>query len=590
MDSGDPKAWAVLQGLPPGDGVRVTIRTTVAEVLACFDSEFREMAAGFARGEYLLWLGSGISRDVVPSVPDLLKRLLAFLQANVDDTARSCPYRKALEEMLDLAGPRFRSSVDLSVPIAAWPGLEDIVERLTDKYSDALDIQVRGRPGDYLVWSGLDVPATYGSHGLEPDVEHLCIAILMLEGVVKSAPTTNWDGLVEAAMERLAGGAQQVLRVVVRPDDLAEAERRADLVKFHGCAVRAAADEATYRGLLIARKSQISGWTTRTENRAIKQHLEGLYTAKKALVVGLSAQDPDIHTVLHQAIRNLRKHWPSSPPAVVFAEQGLHHHHKHVMRVTYGDDCYANADAIEQSALLGAYAKPTLLGLVLFTLADKLCQLLTTVPELAIPGADLERLRTDIRNLRDQVGLLADPDPRLVLDALVAEAALTLSVFRTGRVTDPRGLLYQPLTVEPIGAALHNPDFPAASLGRLAVALAILGRGSAENVWVLTAGSSSLPDEGVLRVETPLSDCKVFLVRDSRALAQLELDGLVDLDDARALVVQAEAARPSTTRSPASHFGRTGRSAARHIDMEALCATIDTADELFEAFRLEAGL
>jgi hypothetical protein len=567
-------------------------RTTVVEVLACLEDEFAAFAEGFCRGEYLLWLGSGISRDVVPDVPMLLQRMLEFLRTNIDHTDPTCRFRTAFEEVLEVGGvpTATRTALDLGAPVDTWTAIDDIVGRLVDHYSEVLNVQVRGEADDFLVWDGLDVPTTYGAPGLEPDVAHLCVAILMLEGVVRSAPTTNWDGLVEAAMERLVGDADRVLRVIVAPVDFREPELQAELVKFHGCAVRAAADEAEYRGRLIARTHQISGWTTKPENQLMKSRLEYLFAARSAFIVGLSAQDANIHTVWHQATQNLARPWLASPHAIVFAEQRLHHHHKHVLQVAYGDDYSANADAIGESALLGAYAKQALVALLLFTLADKLCLLIGSVSELSFPDADLQRVRTDVRVLRNLLAGLADSDPRAFMETMVPRLALALMVFRTGRTPDAGDVPYQPISIAPIAKAIESADFPAATLGRLAVIVSLLGRGLAEGLWSLALGTPVRPGDGVVRVATGRQTARVFVVADSRSLSQLEVDGIVDLDDDDVLVIQAEATQVPATRSPRAHYGRTGAAGARWIDFEGLCATVTTADELFEAFMLEGAL
>lgn len=345
--------------------------------MSCFEDEFAEFAAGFARGEYLMWLGSGISRGVVPGVPKLLEQMLEFLRTNIDDADPACRCRRAMNEILDLVSlpASSRTAIDFSLPVSAWPHLEDLIGRLNDKYADVLNVSVDGEPEDYLVWTALDVPHVYGSTSLEPDVEHLCVAILMLEGLVRSAPTTNWDGLVEAAIALLTAGHEDILNVIVTAADCNQPDARSELIKFHGCAVRAAADEESFRARLVARRSQISGWTAKAENRMLRQRLELLFASRPAFVVGLSLQDANIHTVLHQANNSLVRDWPTSPPAIVLAEQDLHAHHKLVLQVTYGDTHAANVEAIRQSALLGAYAKPALVGLVLYTLADKLSAL-----------------------------------------------------------------------------------------------------------------------------------------------------------------------------------------------------------------------
>lgn len=561
-------------------------------MLACLEDEFVEFAHGFCRGDYLLWLGSGISRDVVPAVPALIRRMLEFLRTNVDPIDSSCRFRKALDEVLEVSGlpEANRASLDVGVPIDGWPEIDDIVGRLVDRYSDVLNVQVGDEAADFLVWTGLDVPTTYGSAGLEPDVEHYCVAVLMLEGVVRSAPTTNWDGLVEVAMERLTGRGDQFLRVIVTPTDFREPERTSELVKFHGCAVRAADNEEEYRDRLIARRIQISGWTNKPENQMMKNHLEFLFASRPAFLIGLSAQDADIHSVFHQATHNLVRAWPTSPPAVVFAEQTLHHHHKHVLQVTYADTYAANADEIGESALLGAYAKPALVGVVLLVLADKLCALIEKVPELGVVPEDIERLRADLRSLRDQAGALADEDPRSFLDAMTAGLAFTLNVFRFGTVPDPGSVAYQPVSMAPVDEAMQNPDFPAAALGRLAIAASLIGRGLVEDGWTVAVGRVDEPTNGVVRVATDHRRSDVFFVATPRSLSQLEVDGIVDLDDDEVLVLQAEVSTAASTRSPRARYGRTGVAGARLVDLEDLCATVGGADELFEAFRLEGGL
>jgi hypothetical protein len=567
-------------------------RATVSEVLCCLEDEFAEFAGGFCRGEYLLWLGSGISRDVVPGVPMLLQHMLEFVRVHIDGADPACRFRQALEDVLEVAGvpSATRAALDLASPVATWTGVDDIVNRLVDRYSDVLNVQVHGEAEDFLVWDGLDVPQTYGAPHLEPDVEHLCVAILMLEGVVRSAPTTNWDGLVEKAMQQLVGDADRVLRVIVAPVDFREPERQAELVKFHGCAVRAAADEGEYRDRLIARKEQVSGWTTRPENQLMKGYLEHLFATRSAFIVGLSAQDANIHTVLHQATQNLVRTWPESPPAVVFAEQGLHHHHRLVLQVTYGSSYAANASEIADASLLGAFAKPALVALVLFALADKLCILIGCVAELTVPPADLERIRADVRSLRDIVGAIASSNPRALVDELVVGMAFLLMVFRSGRVPDPANVLYQPLAVAPIATALESPDFPSAALGRLAVLISLLGRGRAEGLWDLGVGTPASPSDGVVSLDRGHRTTRLFVVSTARPLTQLEADGVVDPDDDDVLVVKAEAALPPSTRSPRPRYGRTGATGARYIDLEGLCATVSSADDLFEAFILEGAL
>lgn len=569
-------------------------RRTVAEVLACFEDEFAAAASAFARGDYALWLGSGISRDVVPSVDQLLRNLLDFLQQRADPTNDRCRFSAALDEILNITvvPAELRDPIDFAEPVASWPRLPELIAWLSDKYAAVLDVRVEGEEPDFLVWAGISAASTYGSPHLHPDVEHLCVAILMLEGVVRLVPTTNWDGLVEVAVSRLAAQSDTLLRVVVLPEDFSSPEKPAELVKFHGCAVRALANEARYRDRLIARESQISGWAARWENRIMKERLEFVLASKPAFVVGLSAQDANIHTMFNQASQNLVRTWPASPPAIVCASEQLGRHHKHMLKVVYGDAAYsADRADIEASALLGAYAKPALVGLVLHVLTDKLCTLLERVADLALTEPEVSRLQADIRSLRNEVAASADADVHTFTEQLITMMRLVLSVFRVGKYPVVDATHYEPLTVKPVAEALDDPNFPGDALGRLAVAVSLLGRGHLAGAWVIRLEPAIDPGKAVIRItSTSGRSSEAFIVKDAGVLARLEASGQVDVSSSAVLIIYAESIPRRATRSSRTHYGRTGTGGAREVDLAALGGTARTADELFESFKLEGAL
>ena len=569
-------------------------RQTVAEVLACFEDEFAAASSAFARGDYALWLGSGISRDVVPDVDQLLRGLLCFIQEQIDPADDRCRFRSALDEILDIAEvpATLRDPIDFAQPVASWPSLSDLIVWLRNKYAAVLDVRVEGEQPDFLVWAGINAASTYGAPHLHPDVEHLCIAILMLEGVVRFVPTTNWDGLIEAAVSLLAAQPDSLLRVIVLPDDFSSPERTAELVKFHGCAVRALEDEARYRDRLIARESQISGWAAKPDNKIMKDRLEFVLASKPAFVVGLSAQDANIHTMFNEASQNLVRTWPAAPPAIVCADEQLGPHHKHMLKVVYGDEASsANGAEIKASALLGAYAKPALLALVLYVLTDKLCRLLEHVSDLALASSEVTRMQDDIRLLRDEVSILAAADVHSFVEELVTTTRLVLSAFRTGNAPAADATQYEPLTVKPAAEALDDPNFPGDALGRFAVAVSLLGRGHLAKEWLVRLGMAADPGDAVVRVTSEsgrISD--VFIVKDAGVLSKLEASELVDVSSGDVLIIYAESITPRTTRSPRTRYGRTGDSGAREVDLAALCGAATTADELFESFKLEGAL
>lgn len=559
----------------------------VAQVVGALDSEFSEFSEAFANGQYALWVGSAISRDVVPDLKVLMAHVLELLRGNIDPSNDDCPFREALEEVLEVAGitDAVRATIDFDDPVSTWAAAESIVKSVISKYSDVLNIYPSGQDADYLVWTGLDVPNTYGDPALEPDVEHFSIAVLMLEGIAPAVQTTNWDGLIEAALQKLAPAPENVLKVVVTPEDLRQQNRRSELVKFHGCAVRARNDEDTYRPLLIARTVQISGWTT--EHVVMKDHLQLVYSTMPALLVGLSAQDANIHTVFNQAIKNLDRNWPSSPPAVVFANQHLDYHHKHVLQVTYGDDFVPNDTAIKAASLLGAYAKPALAGLVLFVLADKLRRLLWQVPELE--SSEIPGLEADLLSLRDAIAAAVDTDERSLIEALIDVVGLGSYMFRKGALPATGPVPYEPISTRPIDDAMQDIDFPKEALGRVALAFALLSRACTKDGWKLSPGSCADAGAGVLTVTTDSGVSKVFVVHDAREEASLRAAGYADADPGSAVLILANSEPPRSTRSPRSRYGRTGRTEMRRVSMEDLAKTTSTANELFEAFTLQGA-
>ena len=539
----------------------------------------------------MFWLGSGLSRSVVPDVGELLRNLLSYLQARVESADENCRFKKALREILDISGipADDRQQIRFATPVDSWPHINDLVQRLTDRYSKVLDVLVDGEDQDFLVWEGIDVANTYGSPDLEPAAEHLCLAILMLEGVIRTAPSANWDGLVEKAIHRLTGEATGFLRVVVRPEDFSEPPSRCDLIKFHGCAIKAREDPETYRVALVARHKQISGWITKPENSVMKGHLEHLLATKCALVVGLSAQDANLHTIWHQAAENLGRTWPVAPPAVVFALEELEHGQKDVLGIIYGESYPENRVEIEAAALLGAFAKPLLLALVLYTLADKLSSLVAAISPAVIDDATKQALQAGIRDLRDLVAGAMDGSLTSV-ESLIAGVGVLLSVFRSGVPPEGTDCRYHPLTAQSIEQTVLDPNVDADALGFLAVAASVLGRGVAEAFWGLKAGDVEAPGEGVFTVESALGSSRVFLVRDSVVLAQLEGQEHIDMSDASVLAIHAKAIPPRQARSPKSRYGRTGRQPAREVAIESMVSAAPDFQALMSAFRQGADL
>lgn len=578
---------------------------TVPAVLERFDSSFSAFATAFNEGQYVLWLGSGISRERVPNVGELLGSVVEHLRTNIVVGAADCEYRAALDEVLRLAGLSAAElgAVDYSMPFEQWPLKERIVAALVTNYSRVLDVLVGDdNPEDYLVWTGLDVPNTYGAPDLQPDVEHYCVAILMLEGVVEAAVTANWDGLLEKALKEFTPAFDALVRVAVKPDDFRVVGRRIEVIKVHGCAVRARDDEAGYRGSLVARHSQISTWTEQPQNRLMRKQLELRYAARLTLMIGLSAQDENFHTVFAAASQDLARSWPAAPPAVVLSEERLESYHQSVLRTTYGATYQGNASAIRESSLLGAYGKPVLLALVLSSLTEKLNFLVEHAIGSTWGSAAVDELRADLLRIRGLVASHADPpDPtalehgailefqRQFVARLVDVANFALTVFRTGRMPVPGIGRYEPLSDRPAAQAVLNADFPTKQFGWLGVALALIGRGFTAGQWAAEPGHSTMAADGVLRLVNAQRSARVFFVRDAATLTQLELDASFDDSDGDVLIVVADEEPPSQTRSPRPRFGRDGRTSVGRFSVASTVADTESVDDLYEAFRMASG-
>jgi hypothetical protein len=433
---------------------------SVGEVFDLLDGRFRAFAIGLYRRRYAMWLGSGVSRDRVPGLTELVLRVVEHLRTKADFTNETCPYAKAFWDSLDLAalGPLEQSEVDVAVPVESWTIAATIGQRLTNSYSDLLNVHVAGEPADYLLWNALDIVRVYAPERPVADCEHLCIALLILESSVQNIVSTNWDGLVEAAVEELAGVASaQTLGVCVLPRDLQEEQARAVMYKVHGCAVLARDNEAEYRPLLIARVRQIAGWTSGLSSDAAKARLVDLARTTRTFMVGLSAQDHNIQFIFGQDAAQAVWSWPCDPPSHVFAEQEIGPSQRLVLQLAYGDAYDAHREDIEAAALLQAYAKPVLVALVLDLLASKLAACIEASAEDWSEGLCAE-LVAGVVVLRDLVATAADGNRLEFVRSLVAHMSRGASLFRDGRPPVSQSAIYRPLYPAQLANIEHDPD------------------------------------------------------------------------------------------------------------------------------------
>lgn len=563
---------------------------SVAQTLALLDGPHAALARAVANGRYVFWLGSGISRGRVRGLDGVVQRLLEFLQEKAAVEGADSPHLRALEEAIDLAElrPPELARTDVSKPVASWPDLDVAIKTLVGKYSDLLDIRVEGQPDDYLLWEGVDVRSMY-PRAAPPDCEHLAIAILTLEGVLTEAPSANWDGLIESALVELAAPAA-VVHVVVRQENLQEPPGVLRLIKFHGCAIRAADDPATYRDALIARTSQISDWPNANETAAIRGELVSLATTKPTLMIGLSAQDENIKAIFSQARARMARRWPSDPPAQVFAGDGLGRDHVTILKVVYRDDYGGNEAAIRERSLVGAYGAQLLTALVLQVAVAKLRTFLATCDAPRLQASDRAALEAGMKVLRDLAVTQADDDRLLFMRALIETQTRALALFRGGREPTTGTVPYEAIGNQPVGRIPIEPGLETSGMRELAAGLGLIGREVATHGWKVDLRRTAKGHRGALRLVTAGGESAVFFAANSKVGVELEVSGTAPAAAQDVVVLHSTGPVERLPRSPHGGFGRTGRGGARHVNMSELLHGAEDLPHLERRFRQEAAL
>lgn len=561
---------------------------SVSETLVLLDGQFLPVAEGVAEDKYALWLGSGISFNRVPGLKKLVPKVLEHLRSRIVPGDPDCRFLRALNSSLDLAvlSAGERARVDIGAAVATWPDLDLISTRLVDKYSAFLNVHVTGELDDFLLWDAIDVRATYANPALQPDVEHLSIAILVLEGVATSIATANWDGLVEKAVSALSGADQCV--VSVRAEDLQQGPKRTHIYKFHGCAVKAAADEARYRPYLVARSPQITGWTSHPENLAIANRLVDVVGSKPTLMLGLSAQDANIQSLYAKAQATNPWAWPGERPSIVFSENAIGNLQEALLQNIYRNALTPTTRAqIVDGAVIRAFSSQLLTALVLHVLGSKLAALLE-VAAGSLPQVERAALKEGIVSLRNFIADIAHPDRLKFVIELVEQSSRVKSLFRDGTVGAPPRK-YDPLTTVPKHLISSDLGLPASGLGEAAIALALIGLGIRDAGWALSAADQATAESGSFTLVAGGNSAAFVLANNSQSSIQLRKNGHIS-DNADMVVIYSAEIPPSFARSPMAPPGRTGKPSLRELSVRELLVGATDTTELMRSFRSGVSL
>ena len=465
---------------------------SIPEALVALDTDLSDFFKSFANDEYALWLGSAISRDRLPDVQELLGIVIENLRSTCDLTSPACPRKTALKSALQLTNlsPADQKNIDLTTPFSSWTHKNIILRDLEKKYSTVLEITVPPEDLDYLYWTILDVANTYADPETLPDSEHFCIAILALEGSVSRMATANWDPLIEKAMRKL-GGPNVSLVSCVDGTETRGSSPDTIIIKFHGCALKARENPNNYRSWIVANKSDIDGWASKPTKVNMRHELSSVLMTKKTLMVGLSAQDPNIRALFPAIISTFPWAWPSIPPACIFATPELNDDQKSVLRNIYpGTFLATNQAEIEEKSRIPIYAKDFFLSLVINLYCQKFITFLESIPDHILVTAERVLLSQGIRYIRDHLGAKAGAGNRYDFSIqLITALSAGLAFFRHGILPVPGVAEYEVVTKTSAIRATQDAGFSSTGMQELSVVLALLGRGLQEGFWSLKLDS-----------------------------------------------------------------------------------------------------
>lgn len=588
-----------------GDDVALAPTATqisVRDVLAKFDAEFAPVAHAVENGEFALWIGSGISQQA-PNLGNLIERALDYIRERAINPVTAAAYLPALEAALVLADIDPASvQARYGQPLAVWPEHDAIIDRLRNNYSRVLDIRVQGTDADFILWEAIDIRRAFANPA-PPAAEHLCIAVLILKGAVQEIASANWDGFIEAAVDRLSNGVPGVMQVVVDPNQLRAPAGRARLLKFHGCIVHATSEPLVFRRFLTGSYPQIMGWAEAAEFAAMRHEVVGLATTHKTLVLGLSIQDTNLQILFRRARVLHGWPWPCAPaaPAHIFCEDRIQQGQRDVLSLSYGDAYDRDPAAVHEATLLRAWGEKVLIALVLKLLEDKLGRLmeldLVALGKRPIAVALAPLLVT----LRDDIADLAVPAPgdknrTAFVNEAISIWSRMLSLFRSGALpSSPEA--YEALSNSTPNLIAADQNAQRMGLGRLAVALSLLQNGRQTGLWELRQPVSNNLTSGTMtaRASRPGGvDRPLFLVKSATEAIALKSNGAFANDNA--IVVHADDAwrqmsgGPVSARRVRAAPGRTGHVGETHVSLRDLLARCNDAEILQREFVAEMML
>lgn len=563
---------------------------TVKTALAALRANHLGVLDDVVRGDRVLWIGSGVSRGQVPDVVELIRMILSFLQDRMTSTDANDSHFVALRRIVAARLPGELASFDADPRTWAVP---NDLESLRSHYSEILAEEVDPHPSDYLLWDAVNVRETYGSPNIAPGPQHVLLGILIQEGVIRSIASANWDGLIEAAASACDGSAR-TLAVLVSNDDFRTQRGDAELYKFHGCAVRARTAPDDYRAYLVAQTVDIVRWNTEDRFRAVREKLGTLAETRKAVLLGLSAQDYDILGAVAGATKRQPWPWIQDSPAYFFAEPSVQNGHRNIMKIAYGETYDTHRNDIAPRSTAGMYSGPVLGALVVHTIVRKLQASISRATDININPGLTASLEAGVERLADRALTYAGCDlARLVSLLIGGYASLVGRYLEPAQIAPPgRYRSVAPGTLRDIAA---KPEPILMNVPEFAVLLGLLGVGEDQKLWQLRIECGLSADRGVLAVLSVhrATSTRIVLVRDARAASEFKSSEIWQSASTPLVVIQASGERPAPmARGLARRIGSARKS--HPVQKEAWLSEIrqhaaDTSS-LLDAFRAEVSI
>jgi len=475
-----------------------------------------------------------------------------------------------------------------------WSVPSDLSE-LTNSYSKILATEVGEEDQDYLLWKAVDVRETYGSPDIKPGPEHWLIAILVHEGALGEAVTTNWDGLIERAVRESSIEVEpEKVSVLMSKDSFRTGRAQFKLYKAHGCAVLARAD-ATNRKFLVAQTFDINTWRDNPIFTSMVDKLRDLAKNRESLMLGTSVQDSNLLGRIASATQDLRWPWDPADPACLFAEPEITATQREVLKLVYRDDYPPNRAKICATSALGMFSGPLLAAAVLHVVLEKFKIGLDYAPSFAGSSAVVSDLQAGISRIeRLLVEDAGHAQPRIVELLRAGISSLVQRYFEptTELAHDQYKAVYDHSIRVGADARFRHLELP-----ELSVVLGLLGLGLARDHWTLELGTGVTLDRGVMQLSSTLvgasRSSKVVITRGWAETNALKATDLWVSDPSDLLVIQAVGERPTVpTRGPGGGIGsrRRFRAQTRRVSwLSQLEAFAGNTDQLIGAFRAEVS-